>query len=250
MHHAAAQLGSKASFHQANVASYESLGAAFLSVWDKYGRLDAVVANAGVADRTSLYILRERHRNVEDIPPAPDTLVTDVNYKGMLYSIQLAIHFMRHNKPIAGGRIVAAASIVALAPEVQEPQYSGTKAGVLNLVRAAAPILKLKDNILLNAVLPGTVQTPLNTAEFIAAVDPASLTPMETVIRAYEDFLEEELEGGRAGEGLECSAEKVIPVGKPPVGNGKISEMAVLPWDKWFRDLHGETSGLDYAIPG
>ena len=39
--------------HQANVADYASLVAAFESAWSKSGRLDFVFANAGIAERDS-----------------------------------------------------------------------------------------------------------------------------------------------------------------------------------------------------
>ena len=39
--------------HQANVADYASLVAAFESAWSKSGRLDFVFANAGIAEKDS-----------------------------------------------------------------------------------------------------------------------------------------------------------------------------------------------------
>jgi NADP-dependent 3-hydroxy acid dehydrogenase YdfG len=63
------------------------------------------------------------------IPPAPSTLCTDVDYKGVVYGVQLAIHFMRKNKK-PGGRIVATASCAATNPHPSYPEYCGAKAAV------------------------------------------------------------------------------------------------------------------------
>ena len=44
-------------FH-ANVASYSESAKAFLAIWEKWGRIDAVLLNAGIVDRSSMYILK------------------------------------------------------------------------------------------------------------------------------------------------------------------------------------------------
>ena len=77
------------------------------------GRIDALCANAGIADRSSLYILDWRGK--EGIPPEPDLSCTDTGYKGLVYGTQLAIHFMRKNA-VPGGKIVCTASIAGLFP--------------------------------------------------------------------------------------------------------------------------------------
>jgi NAD(P)-dependent dehydrogenase (short-subunit alcohol dehydrogenase family) len=45
------QLGDSASFHKCNVADYDSQAECFQAVWDKYGRIDALLANAGIVDK-------------------------------------------------------------------------------------------------------------------------------------------------------------------------------------------------------
>jgi NAD(P)-dependent dehydrogenase (short-subunit alcohol dehydrogenase family) len=68
------------------------------------------------------------------IPPKPDLLTTDVDYKGVIYGTQLAIHFMRKNKT-PGGRIVATASAAAIYPHESYPEYDGAKAAVSVLLQ-------------------------------------------------------------------------------------------------------------------
>ena len=67
---------------------------------------------------------------------------TDVDYKGVVYGTQLAIHFMRKN-PTPGGKIVATASVAGVYPHETYPEYNGAKAAVINFARGVAPILKL-----------------------------------------------------------------------------------------------------------
>lgn len=47
----AAKLGDSASFHKCDVADYDSQAKCFQEVWDKYGRVDALCANAGIVDK-------------------------------------------------------------------------------------------------------------------------------------------------------------------------------------------------------
>lgn len=42
-------------------------------------------------------------------------MCTDVDYKGVVYGTQLAIHFMRKNQ-VPGGKIVVTASVAAVVP--------------------------------------------------------------------------------------------------------------------------------------
>lgn len=79
--------------------------------------------------------------DLDRIPPAPDLSTTDVDYKGVVYGTQLAIHFMRKNKT-PGGKIVTTASAAAIVPHETYPEYDGAKAAVVNFVRATARILR------------------------------------------------------------------------------------------------------------
>lgn len=48
------KLGEDASFHRCDVADYDSQAACFQEVFDKYGRIDALCANAGIVDKRYL----------------------------------------------------------------------------------------------------------------------------------------------------------------------------------------------------
>lgn len=161
----------KALFFAGDVSNYDEYANIFRKVRQAWGRIDALCQNAAVVDSSSIYILNARQHGIDDIPPAPDMSLVDTNYKGVVYGTQLAIHFMRHN-PQPGGRIVVTGSIGSMFPHESYPVYCGTKAAVNHFIRGIAPILKQKENILLNCVMPGIVDTPIVPREMIAAVTP------------------------------------------------------------------------------
>lgn len=182
------------------------------------------------------------------MPPAPNLLTTDVDFKGVVYGTQLAVHFMRHNPAGPGGKIVATGSVAGIVPHSTYAEYNGAKAAVINFVRGMAPVLRLKERIAIGVVCPGIVNTTIIPPELVAAVSPECLTPIETIVRAYEGMLDEEGEG-RAGEVVECSADKIIKLEVPELGNGSASRRAVTVWEPLFKTMHGENSGLPDAIP-
>lgn len=238
-----AKLGEAVSFHEGNVADYDSQAKCFQEAWDKHGRLDLVCANAGIGDQGSLFILN--HRDSDTIPPKPNLSCTDVNVKGVYYGTQLAIHFMRKNKT-PGGNIIVTASAASLYPHRALPEYSGSKAAVWQFVRASAPILQLKENIRINCIRPGLVRTPLMPVAMAAAAG-THLTPMSTIVSALNRVITDE---SLSGVALECSLEKVLLTPEPEVLNGEASTGACFVWDPWFYQIHGEPSGLpDAADP-
>lgn len=161
----------KARFFRADVSKYEEYAKAFEDVHKAWGRIDALCHNAGIVDTSSIYIYNWKKQNkmVDEIPPAPDLSVVDINLKGVAHGLQLATHFMRHN-PQPGGRIVVTSSIGAIFPHPTYPIYCATKAAVNQLVRTAALLHMPKENIMINALLPGIVSTPIVPPQMIKAV--------------------------------------------------------------------------------
>jgi NAD(P)-dependent dehydrogenase (short-subunit alcohol dehydrogenase family) len=60
----AASVGPSAQFWEANVAEYDSQAKVFQAVFDKWGRIDALLANAGIVDRSSIYIFNHRNSDM------------------------------------------------------------------------------------------------------------------------------------------------------------------------------------------
>jgi NAD(P)-dependent dehydrogenase (short-subunit alcohol dehydrogenase family) len=153
--------GETAVFEPCDVASYSSQAAMFKKVWDRWGRLDLLIANAGSVDSGSWYNFRRRGAAVDDLPPEPDTTCTDAHLKGVMYGTTLATHFMRHNQPSPGGKIIATTSMLGVHPCPTFPEYGAVEAGVIHWVRVNAELLKSKENITINTVMMGPAITPV-----------------------------------------------------------------------------------------
>jgi NAD(P)-dependent dehydrogenase (short-subunit alcohol dehydrogenase family) len=152
---------------------------------------------------------------------------------------------MRHNET-PGGRIVCTASNAGIHPHRSYPEYNGAKAGVINYVRTVAPVLKVKDNVLVNCVCPGIVHTNIIPPEMVAAVSPDCMTPVDTIVRAYAMCLADD----RSGDILECSGDMVssLEPERLTFKNGRPSTRSVTVWDPLFKQMHGENSELEEAI--
>ncbi|CAK7215677.1 hypothetical protein SBRCBS47491_002565 [Sporothrix bragantina] len=245
----AKELGPNTIFVQCDVSNYNSQAAAYLATWKKFGRIDALLANAGIVERSSIFIFKHRNNKVEDVPPEPNLACTDIDYKGVLYGVQLAIHYMRHNPGKPGGKIVVTASNAGIHPHPSYPEYNGAKAAVIQFIRGAAEVLRIKENIYINCVCPGIVQTNIIPPEMVAAVSAESLTPLDTITQAYAGCLADG--DTRSGVILECSGKQISDIEHERLTfkNGVPSVRSVTVWDPLFKQIHGELSELPSAIP-
>ncbi|KAF7558098.1 hypothetical protein G7Z17_g22 [Cylindrodendrum hubeiense] len=196
--------GATAIFVKCDVSSYASQKALFQATWDNWGRLDVLVANAGCVDRDSKHNLTRKNAPITDLPPEPNTTATDINYKGTIYGIALATHFMRHNTT-PGGKIIITGSMIGVHPCPTFPEYCGSKAAVHQYARAVAPML-IQDNITINVVMPGAVDTSA-MPDFATAFLPEHLTIKSVLISAYDLYLDDE-SAERTGELVEVAHDK------------------------------------------
>lgn len=112
-------------FSKCDVTVWADLLAAFDTTMRTYGAVDILVANAGVSDRQD-YFLDEL--DDEDRLKEPSYKTIDVNLKGVLSSVKIAVsHFRKRG---CGGRIVMIASTAGYMSEMHLPVYSATKHGV------------------------------------------------------------------------------------------------------------------------
>jgi 3-oxoacyl-[acyl-carrier protein] reductase len=145
----AAQLrdsGWSAAFHAADVTDLASMQNAAEQAVQRYGRLDILCANAGIFPSAPLAELTGDQWDE----------VFDVNAKGMLFSVQACLPYLRRSD---AGRIVIISSITG--PITGFPgwsHYGATKAAQLGFIRTAALELS-RDGITINAVLPGNIET-------------------------------------------------------------------------------------------
>jgi NAD(P)-dependent dehydrogenase (short-subunit alcohol dehydrogenase family) len=121
---------------------------------DERAPLGALVYSAGI----------ERHGSVVATDQSTWDDTQAVNLKGIYLAAQAAIPIMAAN---GGGAIVVVSSIQGIATQKSVAAYAAAKAGALGLVRAMA-LDHAEQGIRVNAVAPGTIDTPLvrhNAAE-------------------------------------------------------------------------------------
>jgi NAD(P)-dependent dehydrogenase (short-subunit alcohol dehydrogenase family) len=110
---------------------------------DKFGRLDALVSNAGIMIRKPIrkLTLTEWHR------------VIDVNLTATFLLARAAEKALRKSK----GTIVTIASTRALMSEANTESYSATKGGIVALTHALS--ISLGPDVRVNCVSPGWINT-------------------------------------------------------------------------------------------
>jgi NAD(P)-dependent dehydrogenase (short-subunit alcohol dehydrogenase family) len=141
-----------------DVSDVESITAAFDAVRRETDTLDALVCSAGVTLTGSL----------EEIPAKHVNLMIDVNLKGPWLTVRGALPLLREKASATDpSRVVIIGSIGGIRPKVGNGFYSATKAAVHVLVGIFA--VELAPTVLVNAVAPGTVDTPMVTAAASAA---------------------------------------------------------------------------------
>lgn len=146
----AATLGNQHMGVVADVTDKASCEAAVKAVLAKMGQVDILFNNAGIT----------QPRKVMDITAADYDAVMDVSLRGMLYMSQAVLPHMRERKQ---GSIINTSSVSAQRGGgiLGGPHYSAAKAGVLGLARAMARECGV-DNIRVNCVTPGLIETDIN----------------------------------------------------------------------------------------
>lgn len=117
------------------------------------GRLDAMVANAGVTAGPGYLTELGQINAVDD---GQWDRVLQINLTGVFATIQAAAKHMKAQK---SGRIIAVASVAGLKSEVMcGYAYTATKSAVVNLVRQSAMELAAYD-VMVNGIAPGPFRT-------------------------------------------------------------------------------------------
>jgi NAD(P)-dependent dehydrogenase (short-subunit alcohol dehydrogenase family) len=103
------------------------------------GRLDQVVANAGIEESGTKF--NEPHHLDQDEPPEPQWRTIDVNLKGVLYTAHLALFWLPRSSYNSSDfkpdrHLLLIGSVASLIPFAGHIQYSIAKHGVLGLFRS------------------------------------------------------------------------------------------------------------------
>jgi NAD(P)-dependent dehydrogenase (short-subunit alcohol dehydrogenase family) len=165
---------------QADVSQLADIDKLYAAVQEKFGKIDVLFVNAGVAKFAPYAVSDEKIFDE----------MYDINVKGAYFTIQKAIPFLND-----GASVVLNTSIASTKGTEGASIYASTKAAVRSFARTAAREL-LPRKIRVNAVAPGPITTPI--------IGRAGLT--EEQQRAYVASSATRVPMGRSGTSEEVAA--------------------------------------------
>ena len=160
---AVAEVGQSASGFEYDVSDPQAVGRALPDILERFGRIDALVNNAGVAD----------FGPIEETDFARWRRVMETNLDGVFLMSQATIPALRETR----GAILNIASISGLRASTLRVAYGTSKAAVIQLTKQQAAELG-EHGIRANCVCPGPVRTKL-----------AMAVHTQEIIDAYHDAI-------------------------------------------------------------
>ncbi len=142
---AVSALGGRATGIRGDVANLDDLDRLVAQVRERFGRVDVLFANAGVAPFVPFRAVTEEHFDH----------LFHVNVRGLFFTVQKALPLLAD-----GASVILNASVVAQVGLPNTSVYSATKAAVRSLGRTLAAELSPR-GIRVNVVSPGLIATPL-----------------------------------------------------------------------------------------
>jgi 2-deoxy-D-gluconate 3-dehydrogenase len=139
--------GGKAEFADVDVLSEKSCRALIEDVAKKHGRLDILVNNAGTSIR----------KPPEVLSAAEWHTVLDTNLTSAFICSNAAHPHLKKN---GGGKVINIGSMMSIFAAPFAAAYAASKGGIVQFSRSCATAWA-KDNIQVNAVLPGWIDTEL-----------------------------------------------------------------------------------------
>ena len=142
-----AALGAKADFAELDVLQEASCKQAVDDAARRHGRLDILVNNAGTSVR----------KQPQDLTAQDWHHVMNTNLTSAFLCAQAAYpHMLR----AGGGKIINIGSMMTIFASSYATPYAASKGGIVQMARAMA-VAWAKDNIQVNAILPGWIDTGL-----------------------------------------------------------------------------------------
>ncbi|MBS0240388.1 MAG: SDR family oxidoreductase [Proteobacteria bacterium] len=178
--HAASELGDGVVPIQGDVTSIEDLSRLREKLAEKFGTVDILFANAGVAIGTPIASTDE----------ATYQKIMDVNVKGVFFTVQAILPLMRQ-----GGSIILNTSWLNQVGTPGRAILSASKAAVRSFTRTLAAEL-LGQGIRVNAVSPGSIETPIHRGN----------NQTEDEFRNYTDKVGAQVPLGRMGRPEEVAS--------------------------------------------
>lgn len=132
-----------------DMADHEAISRSFQEVFKRYGRLDALINNAGIMEAAKLGMISR----------AALARSMDVNLEAAILHMQAAANLMKRS---GGGAMVNMSSIIGRYGFEGQVIYSAAKAGLIGATLSAAKELAVHQ-IRVNALAPGYIDTKLNS---------------------------------------------------------------------------------------
>jgi 2-deoxy-D-gluconate 3-dehydrogenase len=140
-------LGGPADFVELDVLSEESCRQAIELTVAQFGRLDILINNAGTTVR----------KQPEDLSALEWHTVMNTNLTGAFLCSQAAYLPMTRG---GGGKIINIGSMMSVLASAYATPYAASKGGIVQMAKSMA-VAWAKDNIQVNAILPGWIDTDL-----------------------------------------------------------------------------------------
>jgi NAD(P)-dependent dehydrogenase (short-subunit alcohol dehydrogenase family) len=145
--------GNKVLAQQVDVSDEQAVAAGMSEAVARMGRLDTVVANAGVGGGA---------RAFAEFPTDTYRRVLSVNLDGVFFTFREACKHMveRAGAGDPGGSLVAISSLSAIDGAARNEAYASTKGAVISMIRAIA-VEHARYGVRANAILPGWIATDM-----------------------------------------------------------------------------------------
>jgi 3-oxoacyl-[acyl-carrier protein] reductase len=163
-HDVAASIGPAASAHPCDVSVYAAFAALVAATKSRFGRLDALINNAGVIEPIAA---------IAESDPAAWARNIEINLTGAYYAIRAVLPGMLAD---GGGTIVNVSSGAAIRPLEGWSAYCSGKAGLHMLTRAIA-LETVDKGIRVFGFQPGTTDTDMQVLIRASGVNPVSQIP-------------------------------------------------------------------------
>lgn len=174
---AAAAVSGGAHTVQVDVTDAAKLASAAEAVYEKFGRIDVLVASAGITGPTAKlweYPLEEWRR------------VIDIDLHGVFYACRAIVpHMLKHDY----GRIVNISSVAGKEGNPNASAYSTAKAAVIGMTKSLGKELAAT-GVRVNCVTPATFKSPI----------------LEQLPQSQIDYMKSKIPMGRLGEVAEVAA--------------------------------------------